>query len=214
MNKTKLFIAVPTFETVEPTCFESIFNLVNQWDVDMIFKCVKGYDCARARNEIVKHFLNTDYEWLWMIDSDTILPTEYLNMAPNFIDWLTVQRKPIILGWYPRKSDPGRTEIFMEGYEGYPAAARWNCSELAQRIGEHFIPIKGGGFGCAIVHREVFETLEYPYFKYSTYDDGTFLSEDLYFCTKAREAGYQVWTMPILGCGHVSKQLINAYRIG
>lgn len=213
MEYTKLFIAVPTYETIAPECFEAIFNLVNQWDVEMTFKAVKGYDCARARNEIVKQFLKSDYEWLWTIDSDTILPVEYLNMAPNFIDWFVMQRKPIVLGWYPRKNDPGRTEIFMEGYEGYPAAARWNCAELAQNVGQHFIPIKGGGFGCAIIHREVLETLEYPYFKYVSYDDGQFLSEDLYFCSKAREAGYQIWTMPALGCDHIGKRIIKAYNL-
>ena len=225
MSKADFFIAVPTFENVTTECFESIFKLTKQWNIGFEFKTVKGYDCARARNEIIKEFFKTDCNWLWMIDSDTVLPSEYLGHNLNFLEWLIVQNRQIILGWYPRKNDPGRTEVFMEGYKGYPPAARWNTSEMVQRAkinrtsssfmtnsNPDFIPIKGGGMGCALIHRSVLENLEYPYFKYDIRDNGTFLSEDLYFCEKAREKGYQIWTMPVLGCDHIGKKTVKAFN--
>lgn len=216
MAKADFFVAVPTYESIATECFTSIFKLKNQWNINFSFNAIKGYDCARARNEIVKEFLKTDCNWLWMIDSDTVLPSSYLDKTPNFIEYLIIQNKQIILGWYPRKNDQKRTEIFMEGYDGYPPAARWNVSELIQHSilnpNPEFIPIKGGGMGCAIIHRSVIENLTYPYFKYEIKDNGKFLSEDLYFCEKAREAGYQIWTMPVLGCDHVAKKVVKAFN--
>ena len=50
--KGKILIAVPTFENIKPECFKSIYNLINPKDYLLYFDYVKGYDCARARNEI------------------------------------------------------------------------------------------------------------------------------------------------------------------
>ena len=52
--KGKILIAVPTFENIKPECFKSIYNLRNPKDYLLYFDYVKGYDCARARNEIAK----------------------------------------------------------------------------------------------------------------------------------------------------------------
>ena len=50
------------------------------------------------------------------------------------------------------------------------------------------------GLGCMLVKREVFETLEKPYFKISWDDQhDSLMGEDIYFCTRANEAGYEVW---------------------
>ena len=49
----KILIAVPTFESIYPETYKSI------WDMDkggheVMFDYVKGYDCASARNNIVQ----------------------------------------------------------------------------------------------------------------------------------------------------------------
>lgn len=210
----KLLIAIPTYETITTECFESLWaSMASQEGVDIFFKSVKGYDCARARNEIVKDFLKDEkyYTHLLMVDSDTVLPTSLFVEDPVYLCYLFDKKIDVLLGWYPRKNDPGRTELFMEGYESYPAAARWNCSEIS-RWNQEFIPVKGGGFGCALLSRKVLEEIEYPYFKYESRDDGTFMSEDLYFCDKARDAGFQIWTSRSLGCDHVGKKLVKAFN--
>lgn len=207
-----VLVAVPTYETIKTECYEGIWSLNSQEDIKISFKGAVGYDCARARNEIVKNFLSSDenYTHLWMIDSDTVLPAGMFLTDEYYLMHLLDKKCDILLGWYPRKDDPGRTELFMEGYDGYPAAARWNCSEIS-RWSREFIPVKGGGFGCAILSRKVLETLEYPYFKYESRDDGTFMSEDLYFCDKARNAGFQIWTCRDLGCDHIGRTRVKAF---
>ena len=208
-----ILLAVPTYETIATECYEGLWSLFSQDYVDITFKAVKGYDCARARNEIVKLFLDEseNYTHLMMVDSDVILQKDLFTTDNSYLVSLLYEDCDVLLGWYPRKSDPNRTEIFMEGYDGYPAAARWNCKELSKWSRE-FIPIKGGGLGCAIISRRVLEKIEYPYFNYVTRNDGTYQSEDLYFCDKARNAGFKIWVCRDLGCDHVGKNIVKAFR--
>ena len=50
----RILVAVPTFETVMPETFKSIWDL-DRAGHDVDFMCVKGYDCAKARNQIAKN---------------------------------------------------------------------------------------------------------------------------------------------------------------
>jgi hypothetical protein len=67
----KVLIAVPTFETIAPECFKAIYEL--QGD-DLTFDFVRGYDCAKARNEIAKKALNGGFDYVLMVDSDIVIP--------------------------------------------------------------------------------------------------------------------------------------------
>ena len=61
--KGKILIAVPTFENIKPECFKSIYNLINPKDYLLYFDYVKGYDCARARNEIAKLAIEYNFDY-------------------------------------------------------------------------------------------------------------------------------------------------------
>ena len=49
----KILIAVPTFETIYPDTYKSIFDL-DKGDHEVLFEFVRGYDCATARNSIAQ----------------------------------------------------------------------------------------------------------------------------------------------------------------
>ena len=208
----KILVVVPTFENISTECYESLWNLTKQINVDVDFKAIKGYDCARARNEAVKYFLSSDkdYSHLMMVDSDIILP-KLVETDPLYIFNILSNENigEVFLGWYPRKNDPSRTEMFMPGFDGYPAAARWNCSEL-RKWPQEIIYLKGGGFGCAIIKREVLETIDFPYFRYELRDDNTYISEDLYFCNKVNKYGYHVCTKRSFACDHIGRKIVKA----
>jgi hypothetical protein len=63
------------------------------------------------------------------------------------------------------------------------------------------------GAGCLLISRKVLETLQYPWFFWSRNDPRIPLkeriSEDLYFCKKAREAGFQIYLDASVRCLHV-----------
>ena len=65
------------------------------------------------------------------------------------------------------------------------------------------VEVAGCGFGCCLVKGEVFRRMEYPHFYYqSALDHKNTVSEDVYFCKKARDLGFRVWADTTIVCDH------------
>lgn len=103
--------------------------------------------------------------------------------------------KDIVMGVY---------NIAQNGY------LKWSVSreEPYELLGLEELPrnpfkIKSGGFGVTLIKYEVFETLEWPYWK-NVYVPGNIQTgEDIYFCRKVIEAGYDIWCEPVVKCSHI-----------
>lgn len=191
----RILLSVPTFESISTETYHSIWNLDkagNQVD----FCAMKGYDCARARNEIAKKAINGGYDFVMMLDSDIIVPEDAL---------IRMMEKPadMVLGCYPhghREDQNHFAELFRAGQ--YNFAERIPYSELN---GTDRIKVKGGGLGCALINVKALKELSAPQFKYVTYDNGSALSEDLFFCLKMFNAGKTIEADPRVKCGHVTR---------
>ncbi len=58
-------------------------------------------------------------------------------------------------------------------------------------------------FGACLVKSEVFRKMEYPHFNYqSALNHRDTISEDVYFCKKARDNGFKVWADTTIICDH------------
>ena len=193
----KILLSVPTFETIEPDTFKSIYGL-DPCGHTVLFNFCRGYDCAKARNEIAKEAVDGGYDAVLMVDSDIILPADALAHLTNpFTD--------ICLGVYPRKMTvTGQTELFWPGYTDFNDQNNISIAELAG-CGQKRIEIMGGGMGCALIATHVFKTIPFPWFTYVTYPNGDVLSEDLDFCCKAGQAGFKIYADTRVHCGHIGK---------
>ena len=192
--KGNILIAVPTFENIKPQCFKSIYGLTNPKDFNLYFDYVKGYDCARARNEIAKLALRYNFDYVLMIDSDVSVPKETLNK-------LLECETDIAVGWYYKKrTRTDETVIFDFGKDFNNKNMIYG--KILMEANNPF-DIKGGGLGIALVNVNVFRKMPYPYFKYVIYDNDTILSEDLYFCSEARKYGMNIKCNPNVKGNHI-----------
>ena len=197
--KGKILIAVPTFENIKPECFKSIFGLRNPENYNLFFDYVKGYDCARARNEIAKLALKHDFDYVLMIDSDVSVPKDTVVK-------LLECETDIALGWYYKKrTKTDQTVIYDFGKDYTDKNMIYGETLLKANIPFDF---KGGGLGIALVNVNVFKKMTYPYFKYIIYDNDTVLSEDLYFCTEARKYGIDIKCNPNVKGNHIYEVLM------
>lgn len=199
MTKNVL-IAVPTFENIYPDTFKSIFDLKKSQGVNLDFEFVRGYDCARARNKIANKAIEGEYDYLLMVDSDIIVPS-------NAVDIFSSVDYSLILGYSPRKDDETITEIYSLGF-GYRKEARYSYESLRNNESD-FIQINGGSFGCAWISVDIFSKLQYPYFQYLEYPDGELFSEDLYFCNSIQGAGDKVFVATKVPCKHIGRQIVG-----
>lgn len=186
--ENKILIAVPTFESIKPECFKSIYDLEVPDGYSLDFQFVKGYDCAKARNEIARIATKEDYSYVFMVDSDIILP-------PNALCELLKCNSDIALGWYFRKKTQSDETIIFNFGKDFNSD---NCirGDTMQNYIKDPIDVKGGGLGIALVNVDVFSDLSYPYFRFVTYSDNAVLSEDLYFCVNARDNGKSIKCNP------------------
>lgn len=190
----KILIAVPTFENITPETFKSIYDLDTSGH-ECSFEFIKGYDCAKARNAIASKVIKDGYDYVLFVDSDIILPSKTLV-------YFLEKPVPICFGCYPHKnSKDGKAELFKLGTDDYEL--RFPYKQL-ETMGNR-VQVKGAGFGCAFIHKQVFEQMAYPWFQYIMYPNGAFLSEDLYFCDNANNCTIEMWADTRVKCGHLAR---------
>lgn len=190
---SKILIAIPTFENIMPETFKSIYD-IDSCGNELSFEFVKGYDCARARNEIVRLALEGSFDYIFMVDADMYVPKDTLQ---KLLEYPT----EICLGLCPRKNTRvGETCIYKIGQINYEDAYTYHDLPKKDRIMVH-----GGGLACALIKTDIFKNLTYPWFRYVTYQDGSELSEDLYFCSQAKANGYKIYVDTRVRCGHATR---------
>lgn len=209
----KILIAVPTFETIYPDTFKSIYDL-DKGEHDVVFDFVRGYDCATARNRIAVKALEMWAEYVLMVDNDVVLPPDALI---NLLD----DPKDVTLGYYAhRDSDNiyrGQTCICRQfapdgtRYFNYPLESEYSAAELKEMFerGIYKHEIHGGGMGCALIQTGVFREIDYPWYDWVNYKDDNrgMLSEDLYFCEQCKAFGISIYTDTRVACGHMLRHI-------
>ena len=138
---------------------------------------------------LVKQFLASDADWLIMLDSDT---WPYANL----LDLVEADKDVVI---FP-------TPILRLDAPEPPVVS--NITPLNGNIVDlNKVPLEEvlrGGGSAMLLSRRVLEGVERPAFKYEFDEDGiTTRDEDMYFCAKARAAGFEIWSANSHSCGHV-----------
>lgn len=187
----KILIAVPTNKYVETETMKSIYDLIIPEGYTTELQFFYGYQVDQIRNLIADWGKNYDY--VFNIDSDIILPNDTLvkmiRADKDIISGLYIQRKP----------DQHILEVYQDnGRGGVENIPYWAIE------GRGVIPIASCGFGSVLVKGDVYRKMEYPHFLYqSAINHSDTLSEDVYFCLKARRMGFTVWADTSIQCEHV-----------
>ena len=197
MKPKKILIAVPTFETISPETFKSIYGIQSEHII--AFDYCKGYDCAKARCLIAKEAMGGGFDYVLMVDSDIIVP-------PDVVECMLVDPVDVCVGVYPRKNTTcGETELFKFTEKDF--TERFDYDEIEEKAEATIrLPVKGSGLGCALINTDVFRKMPFPWFKYVTYPDGSVLSEDLYFSDQLRKHGITMYADPHVKCGHMTRK--------
>lgn len=205
----KILAAVPTFETIYPDTYRSIWNL-DRGGHEVLFESVRGYDVATARNKIAEKAVALNADYVLSVDNDVVLPKDALTL-------LLEDARDICIGYYAHRGTDnrysGRTCICRlknekgENYYNYPLESEYTAEEVKalRDSGAKKIIIHGGGMGCSLIKTDVYRKIKYPWYDWVNYGDANrgMLSEDLYFCELARNSGYPIFADVRVACGHL-----------
>lgn len=156
-------------------------------------------EIAQARNEIVESALSMEADYVLMISDDVIPPHAVFQM-------LWQHKTALVTGVYWTKGWPQLPYIWNKGLKG--PYTDW-------KYGEYF-PVDLAGCDCLLVHTDVFRAMEPPWFSRNwTYEDSQhftansvppYFTEDFFFFTKARKAGFQLYCDTLVQCGHQDRE--------
>lgn len=188
--ESKVFIAIPSIgASIHSKLVE---NLLPQLNGNAVCILTGEKPIARARNTIVKKFLETDSTHLWFIDDHTIPPKNALREMLAF-------KRPIVTGITPMVVEDQELHynVFLEDKnELLPLAF------TDPRVKPKSLSFKADacGFSCVLIERQVLEKMDYPYFCDVWFKTGEYCSEDVFWCNCARTLGYDIIVAPTIRC--------------
>lgn len=181
-----ILIAVPTNKYIEPETFKAIYDLEVPEGYTTHFQFFYGYQIDQIRNLIASWAEHYDY--LFSVDSD-------ISFKPDTLKKLLSYDKDVVSGLYIQRK-PGQHIL-----ELYKNGTNIPYNDIK---GLGLIEVDGCGFGCVLVKSEVIRAIGYPQFVYkSALDHKNTISEDTYFCSRAKSLGFKVWADTSILCEHI-----------
>lgn len=145
-----------------------------------------GANVADNLNVIV---LEARGEWVWLIGDDHTFPVDIIErLLDHHVDIVA----PLCL----RRAPPYDTVISTRPDSDRPRG----IVPLKECRG--LMPVHAVGTAGMLIRKRVFERLAYPWFELGQIESHL-MSEDVYFCEKARKAGFEVYVDCDLTMGHI-----------
>jgi len=204
--KARITIGIPCYYGVS---FETLndymsfaYYLGRRYQEYEFFLAIKGKsEQFRARNAIVKAMLQTDSDYLLMLDDDHVIDFEHELVPSVKYEFLKAlighleedPKKGIVGALYVQRGGDCSPVIMSELNGNFYFLTPQEVSGGLQEVA-----VTGGG--CMLLRRNVLEKIKEPWFEpESEAGFGT----DIQICKKVRKLGYSVWCDTAIAIGHV-----------
>lgn len=197
-----VMVAIPSRGTPQPVCFNSAHQAAAAAREHGFTKSIFIYPAGAPRdwnrNRCVQMFLDhpDHLDYLWFIDDDTQVPLDAIYQLAALDKDIVVGPQPLYLnGMVVANVSEGLPTL--DEPTSWPAWVLWDENREPFRIG-------ACGFGCVLIKRHVLEAIGQPYFveNYGDVYGNRSQTEDIDFCRRAKEHGFEIWCHPGVVCGH------------
>jgi hypothetical protein len=153
-------------------------------------------DVPKARNTLVERSLERGSEWILFLDDDHVFP-------PSLLMRLLEHEQPIVSSLYLARAMPFAPVAFSHLDE----EGLYHAVKLADLPGEGLLKVRAVGTSGMLIRSEVFRAIDPPWFVYGR-EESWNASEDIVFCEKARDAGFDVYLDLEAQLGHMTPSAI------
>lgn len=186
MKASRLFVAVPTRGHPSVWNVNSLQALRDLYPgLPAILYYESHLSVCHGRNAIVKQFLDSSAEYLFMLDDDVVPCQNVLELADH--------QKPIVGSpVYVNRTEANVPfpNVFIYDVERVGHLPYPDTFSQTGLVTDIHLTV---GTGCICIRRDVLEKVK-PAFEHRWTEDGLIAeTEDLVFCRKAHAAGFQVY---------------------
>lgn len=158
------------------------------WKKEMMI----GGDWCGARNDLCQQVLDEGHSHLWFMDDDHAFPPQMLNK-------LLAHDKALVMPICLSRVHPFKPLQYTEVIEG---KYRYLPIPLSKADTDGLVEVVAGGCAGMLIRRDVIEAIKPPWFEYAD------RSEDIIFCEKAKDAGFELHADLSVRLGHVTTAVV------
>lgn len=195
----KVFIAVPSMDTIPALFAQSLALLQRDCEVQIGWEV--GSLVYHARNNLARQALKTDADYVLWLDSDMVFaPNTLIRMLKvcndNDIDFLTAV-------CFRRK--PPYTPCLFDRLEKVEKGASYTA---LLSVPDGLFQVGGCGFAGVLMRSDVLLSVQ-SRFEGRMFDPMDGFGEDVSFCWRARQCGYDIWCDSSIEFGHVGNCIVT-----
>lgn len=195
----KVFIAVPSMDTLPALFCQSLALLQRAGDTMIGFEV--GSLVYHARNNLARQAIRSEADWVLWLDSDMVFAPDTLQRMlkvcqDNDIDFLTAL-------CFRRK--PPYTPCLFDRLEKVEKGASYTA---LMSVPEGLFKVGGCGFAGVLMSTDVLISVGAK-FNGRMFDPMDGFGEDVSFCWRARQCGYDIWCDSSIEFGHVGNCIVT-----
>lgn len=194
----KVFIAVPSMDNVPALFCQSLALLQRAGDTMIGFEV--GSLVYNARNNLARQAIKAEADWVLWLDSDMVFSPDFLQRmlkvcTENDIDFLTAL-------CFRRK--PPYTPTLFDRLEKVDKGASYTA---LMSVPDGRFKVGGCGFAGVLLSTDVLLSVASKFGR--MFDPIYGFGEDLAFCWRARQCGYDIWCDADIEMGHVGQTIVT-----
>ena len=200
-------IAIPSMDEVPAAFAQALAMLEKVGNTAVAFQI--GSLVYTSRNKLAQTSIEMDADFVLWLDSDMVFEP---NLLVHMMRTMEEHNIDILCGPYYKRVAPYKPVLYdtlrIEGngcqYHG-----------MDEVPSEGLFKVDACGFGCVLMRAEVIISVLGKHAQ--TFNPINAVGEDLSFCWRARDCGYEIWCDPSIKLGHIGRTVItrdffNAYR--
>ena len=194
----KLLIAVPTLDTVPVDFLESLSKLIIRLKddgVDFALKIEAGTLVYFARESLARYAIVNRFSHVLWLDSDMVF-------TDGIADDLQFCGKKIVTGIAHSRRPPYSSCLFTQIF---PGVEKWKGNDYPAAP----FQVAACGMAACLVAVEVLEKVRAKFGNcFQPMTEPITYGEDVAFCWRATQCGYEIWADPAVSVGHVARKVI------
>ena len=198
---SKILIAIPCMDQV-PAPFAQSLAMIRKPDNDNVACAFQmGSLIYTSRNNLALQAMQLETDYVFWLDSDMVF---YQDILVDMKNEMEEKGLDFLSGLYFRRTPPFSPVLFDQLDIDENLVCTWtDFKELPKEA----FKVGGCGFGAVLIKTDVLFDVQCKYETMFTPVGN--MGEDLSFCWRARQCGYDIWCDPNIQLGHVGYTVIN-----